>query len=168
MNKIINPVLKGFNPDPCIIRVDDDYFIAVSTKVYFHPESFQHLAGLICYYDEKNFYYLKISYDEDIGKCLNVIQMDKGKYSEPVNSYIRLEPDKEIYLKASFNYSVLNFYWGYDENEWNKIEINFDATILSDEYCDGFTGAFTGMCVHDLTAGGKWADFGFFEYKEII
>jgi len=168
MNKIINPVLKGFNPDPCIIRVDDDYFIAVSTKVYFHPESFQHLAGLICYYDEKNFYYLKISYDEDIGKCINVIRMDKGKYSEPANSYIRLEPDKEIYLKASFNYNVLSFYWGYDENEWNKIEINFDATILSDEYCDGFTGAFAGMCVHDLTAVGKWADFCFFEYKEII
>ncbi|UUX35369.1 glycoside hydrolase family 43 protein [Fundicoccus culcitae] len=28
---IKNPILKGFNPDPSILRVDDDYYIAVST-----------------------------------------------------------------------------------------------------------------------------------------
>ena len=28
---IQNPVLKGFNPDPCILRVEDIYYIAVSS-----------------------------------------------------------------------------------------------------------------------------------------
>jgi len=28
---IENPVLRGFNPDPCILRVGDDYYIATST-----------------------------------------------------------------------------------------------------------------------------------------
>lgn len=30
-NTIKNPILTGFNPDPSILRVEDDYYIAVST-----------------------------------------------------------------------------------------------------------------------------------------
>jgi len=33
---IDNPILRGFNPDPSIVRVGDDYFIATST-FEFHP-----------------------------------------------------------------------------------------------------------------------------------
>lgn len=32
---IKNPILKGFNPDPCICRKGDDYFIAVSSFEWF-------------------------------------------------------------------------------------------------------------------------------------
>lgn len=28
---IHNPILPGFNPDPCICRKGDDYYVAVST-----------------------------------------------------------------------------------------------------------------------------------------
>lgn len=38
---IKNPILKGFNPDPCILRVDDMYYIAVS--------SFEWLPGIRVY-----------------------------------------------------------------------------------------------------------------------
>lgn len=38
---IKNPVLKGFNPDPCIVRVEDTYYIVVS--------SFEWLPGLRVY-----------------------------------------------------------------------------------------------------------------------
>ena len=31
---IDNPVLPGFNPDPSIVRVGDDYYIATSTMVW--------------------------------------------------------------------------------------------------------------------------------------
>ena len=31
MLTIQNPILTGFNPDPSICRVDEDYYIAVST-----------------------------------------------------------------------------------------------------------------------------------------
>lgn len=36
MAVIRNPILRGFNPDPSIVRVGDDYFIATST-FEFHP-----------------------------------------------------------------------------------------------------------------------------------
>ena len=28
---IRNPILRGFNPDPSIVRVGDDYYVATST-----------------------------------------------------------------------------------------------------------------------------------------
>lgn len=34
-NKIKNPILPGFNPDPCICRKGDDYYLAVSTFEWF-------------------------------------------------------------------------------------------------------------------------------------
>lgn len=36
MGVVRNPILRGFNPDPSIVRVGDDYFIATST-FEFHP-----------------------------------------------------------------------------------------------------------------------------------
>lgn len=35
MRYITNPILRGFNPDPSILRVGDDYFIATSTFEWF-------------------------------------------------------------------------------------------------------------------------------------
>lgn len=35
MSKIENPILRGFNPDPSIVRVDDAYYIATSTFEWF-------------------------------------------------------------------------------------------------------------------------------------
>ena len=32
---IQNPIFKGFNPDPCICRKDDDYYVAVSSFEWF-------------------------------------------------------------------------------------------------------------------------------------
>lgn len=32
---IVNPILPGFNPDPCICRKGDDYYMAVSTFEWF-------------------------------------------------------------------------------------------------------------------------------------
>lgn len=32
---ILNPILPGFNPDPCICRKGDDYYLAVSTFEWF-------------------------------------------------------------------------------------------------------------------------------------
>ncbi|MFK4760090.1 family 43 glycosylhydrolase [Microbacterium sp. ZW T5_45] len=35
-SRLLNPVIRGFNPDPSILRVGDDYYIATSTFEY-HP-----------------------------------------------------------------------------------------------------------------------------------
>ncbi len=46
MNTIQNPILRGFNPDPSIIRVGDDYYIATSTFEWFPGVQIHHSKDL--------------------------------------------------------------------------------------------------------------------------
>ena len=39
---IRNPILPGFNPDPSILRVGDDYYIATSTFEWFPGVQIHH------------------------------------------------------------------------------------------------------------------------------
>lgn len=43
---IINPILSGFNPDPSILRVADDYYIATSTFEWFPGVQIHHSKDL--------------------------------------------------------------------------------------------------------------------------
>ncbi len=47
MKYINNPIIKGFNPDPSIIRVKDDYYIATSTFEWFPGVQIHHSKDLI-------------------------------------------------------------------------------------------------------------------------
>ncbi|MCP4098952.1 MAG: glycoside hydrolase family 43 protein, partial [Planctomycetaceae bacterium] len=44
---IKNPILRGFNPDPSICRVGDDYFIATSTFEWFPGVQIHHSRDLV-------------------------------------------------------------------------------------------------------------------------
>jgi xylan 1,4-beta-xylosidase len=45
--EIQNPILKGFNPDPSILRVGDDYYIATSTFEWFPGVQIHHSRDLV-------------------------------------------------------------------------------------------------------------------------
>ena len=45
--KILNPILPGFNPDPSIVRVGDDYYIATSTFEWFPGVQIHHSRDLV-------------------------------------------------------------------------------------------------------------------------
>jgi len=44
---IVNPILRGFNPDPSIVRVGDDYYIATSTFEWFPGVQIHHSRDLV-------------------------------------------------------------------------------------------------------------------------
>ena len=46
MSYILNPILRGFNPDPSICRVGDDYYIATSTFEWFPGVQIHHSRDL--------------------------------------------------------------------------------------------------------------------------
>ncbi|MCI4589502.1 glycoside hydrolase family 43 protein [Sphingobium sp. BYY-5] len=46
MNIISNPILRGFNPDPSIVRVDDDFYIATSTFEWYPGVQIHHSRDL--------------------------------------------------------------------------------------------------------------------------
>jgi xylan 1,4-beta-xylosidase len=45
--EIHNPILRGFNPDPSILRVGDDYYIATSTFEWFPGVQLHHSRDLV-------------------------------------------------------------------------------------------------------------------------
>ncbi len=47
MAEIRNPILPGFNPDPSILRVGDDYYIATSTFEWFPGVQIHHSRDLV-------------------------------------------------------------------------------------------------------------------------
>ena len=46
-NMIKNPILRGFNPDPSICRVGDDYYIATSTFEWYPGVQIHHSRDLV-------------------------------------------------------------------------------------------------------------------------
>ena len=44
---IRNPILRGFNPDPSIVRVGDDYYVATSTFEWFPGVQIHHSRDLV-------------------------------------------------------------------------------------------------------------------------
>ncbi len=47
MNKIHNPILRGFHPDPSIVRVGEDYYIATSTFEWWPGVRLHHSKDLV-------------------------------------------------------------------------------------------------------------------------
>ena len=79
---------------------------------------------------------------------------------------------KRVYLRVEVDFERLFFAFkveGVDE-DWNWIQMQFDASILSDEASaigqPNFTGAFVGLACQDMAGTGLPADFDYFEYRE--
>ena len=47
MATIHNPILRGFNPDPSILRVGEDYYIGTSTFEWFPGVQIHHSRDLV-------------------------------------------------------------------------------------------------------------------------
>ncbi|QCT01079.1 Xylan 1,4-beta-xylosidase [Paenibacillus algicola] len=147
----------------------------VETRLQFEPKSFQQMAGLIAYYNTKNYYYVHVTREEAAGKCLHLISVVQGQYDE-LTEPMPLHGTEPVYLKVCFHYDVLQFYASVDGSHWSSIGPALDVGCLSDEaattfqngvFTDwGFTGTFVGVCAQDLSGQRLHADFDYFSLKE--
>lgn len=167
--------LSSFHYQSLIARRVQSFQIEASTCVEFEPMTYQQMAGLVCYYNTAHFHYLHIIGELGTNrKFLNIVSFDNCKPTE-LENYIEITNLKRIYLKVSFNHSDIQFYFATAENEWQKIGGILDGSILSDDYVSesshryrpAFTGAFVGLCCQDLSGKQLYADFDWFEYKEL-
>lgn len=146
------------------------------TAAEFEPNSYQQMAGLIYYYNSQNYYYLRIGYDESVGTNLAILSNDHGVYNEHTDTHIPIPAGARVYLRLTLHDTELQFYYSLDGSDWKTIGPTLDASKISDEYAThlvdgyftdwGFTGAFIGLCAHDLSGGRKAADFNYFRYVE--
>lgn len=159
-----------------VARRQQAFSITAETVVEFDPETYQQMAGLVYYYNSKNYYYLWISHDEDLGKCLGIMSSDRGKYDEPLENPVSIEGWDQIFLKAEIQFEELQFYFSSAGENWTAIGPVLDASKISDDNVElkmegilldqGFTGAFIGICAQDLSGQRKHADFDYFTYRE--
>ena len=147
-----------------IARRMTEYHMKASACMEFEPEVFKQMAGLIFLYDTDNYLYLHVSHDEEIGKCITLLKAENKKY-EYLTEYLPVKEHTAVYLRLLIEENEVQFYYGYAEDELQKIGPRVNAGFLSDEACDEgwFTGAMIGICCQDLTGFGRYADFDYFE-----
>ena len=139
----------------------------VETCLEFSPENFMQSAGLICYYDTRTHFYLRVTNDEARGRVLGITLTDDGNYDELAGSQIIVNDWKQIFLRAEIDFQKLQFSASPDGKNWRSIGPVLDASKLSDDYGAGlhFTGAMVGLCAQDVGGGKLKADFDYFDYR---
>ncbi len=135
------------------------------TSVQYNPENYRQMAGLMCFYDTRDFIYLKVSRDEEIGKYIGIThQMGIEKNTE-LNEKIPVDDEIVLYLRADFNYDSVYFSYAVEMDKWIRIGPVFDFAQLSDENNKyGFTGAMVGLGVYDMMYEKTWAYFDYLTY----
>ncbi len=125
------------------------------------------MAGLVAYYNNYLFHYLYVSFDEEHGRCLQIHSCDDGTSSFPLGNNLVPIPEGEVYLRAIFDDSNLQFSWSLDGSSFHDVGDALDASILSDDHGNhwGFTGTFVGLACQDLTGNRSVADFSFLEIE---
>ncbi|MBB3155920.1 xylan 1,4-beta-xylosidase [Paenibacillus endophyticus] len=152
-----------------IARRQQAFNCEIETMIQFEPEHFQQMAGLILYYNTSDYVYLRMTYHEQLGKCLGIVQSVEGVYDECLTSDIPLQANTEYRLKAVIRRGMVQFYYAALDKEWQPVGEAISIVHLSDEFGSyiRFTGTFLGMCAQDLSGMRKHADFDYFIYKEL-
>ena len=136
-----------------------------TTRLEFAPETYQQMAGLVCFYDNRNYRFLCVTTDRKHGRSIAVLSLDRGRMTltEPTS----LDAGAACHLRVRFEEKVFTFYHSTDGKQWRQVGPELDAGKLSDEYCKGFTGTLIGLAVQDATGRHIHADFDFFDYREV-
>lgn len=141
------------------------FVCTAETGLEFAPAHYNQSAGLICWYNTRIYYYLRVSHDENLGKVLGITLTDNGVYEELSESRIVINDWERIRLRAEINRENLQFFAASDAANWQPIGTSLDMTKISDDYGNNlhFTGAFVGICAQDLNGTRLNADFDYFE-----
>jgi len=134
---IENPILKGFNPDPSILRVNDDYYIATSTFEWFPGIQIHHSKDL------KHWCLLTHALTKKSQLDLTGIAPSKGVWA-PCITYN--EQEKLFYLTFSMVKHIANNFFDVDNYMVNSRDImgpwseliylnssGFDPSIFHDD-----------------------------------
>lgn len=163
--------LNSHHTQALIARRQQSFFYTAETGVDFQPDTFQQMAGLICMYDNRNFYYIYITWEENKGRCIDIISSKDAVTEFLLDEKLSIPDEGMYYLRAQVFYDKLEFYHSPNGKDWKQLGPIYDYSTLSDEFeafggDAHFTGSFVGICCQDLSGRKKVADFDYFEYKE--
>lgn len=148
------------------------YFDAV-TKVRFNPFSYQQMAGLTNYYNDKHWSFVFVTWNEINGVVIEVAENNRGKYTSYLKDQAVKIPEgtESVWFKTKVRKQTYSYAYSFDGETWYDLPVVLDAAVLSDDYVlqtNGgfFTGAFVGLAAVDYSGYDTKAIFEFFDYKE--
>ena len=150
-----------------IARRVRDFKFTAETCLEFSPTSYTQMAGLICHYDTRQHFYLRVTHDERLGKILGVVLTDDGVYDELAESQLAVNDWERVFLRATVDGERLQFSASPDGKAWQNVGPVLDFSKLSDDYGSTlrFTGAMVGVCAQDVGGTNAVADFDYFDYQ---
>jgi len=152
-----------------IARRVQHFKFTAETCLEFSPTHYTQMAGLICYYDTRQHFYLRVTHDEQLGKVVGIVQTDDGVYDELADGQIAINDWKQVFLRAAVDGERLQFSVSPDGKAWQDIGPVLDFSKLSDDYGSTlrFTGSFVGVCAQDVGGTNAIADFDYFSYQPV-
>jgi xylan 1,4-beta-xylosidase len=136
-----------------------------TTTVEFSPEHFSHAAGLTVFYDDANWFYLRVYLSESLGcPALGILEAEGGQRREHVLSRVPL-PGGPVVLCADVDAGAVQFSWCRPGATPTPIGPLLDCSRLADEVVRGFTGTMVGITCQDAFRRTAWADFDHFRLE---
>lgn len=150
----------------------------VACSVEFDPIDFRQSAGLVAYYDNMNYRYLRITREQEGGDTLLMLtSLVNGTREERPCAILPKDRSagSRLYLRLTVRDRELRFFYTLDASaerdlssaEWIPAGPVLDTSELSDEFCKygEFTGTFVGVACVDARSRSAFADFDWLEYQ---
>ncbi|WP_424321309.1 glycoside hydrolase family 43 protein [Lacticaseibacillus chiayiensis] len=152
-----------------VVRSWQAFSFETTATLSFEPQSFRHQAGLVLYYNTKNWLFLYVSHDEITDRRILNLQMAKqGHITEPSNGLYAYLPDNgDVQLRFVVATGVAHAYYQVKADGFQSFGRHIDVSFLSDEGVGGwgFTGAMIGLTAIDTDRKDTTATFSHFEMK---
>ncbi|MEM9930345.1 MAG: family 43 glycosylhydrolase, partial [Bacteroidota bacterium] len=167
--------LSSLHQQSLVARRLQAFATVTSVSLDFQPQHFQHLAGLVAYYNTYHWLYCYCTGDDAGGRLLQVLVCDKYQITEQLLEPVPLPEEGTLHLRAVWRGAHLQFsYRAAEAENWILVGPELDASILSDDYVQdannryrpAFTGAFIGVCCQDLRGTSYSAQFFNWSYQE--
>ncbi|MEO5712370.1 MAG: glycoside hydrolase family 43 protein [Luteolibacter sp.] len=158
--------LHSFFEQSLVAKRLECFDVIAETCMDFEPQHFTQSAGLICHYNTRMHYYLRVTFDESEGKVLGIVLTDNGNYDE-LDGQLTISDWSRVFLRGEIHRERLQFSASTDGVAWRNVGPVLDASKLSDDYAQGFTGAMIGICAQDLSGNRRHADFDYFSLQPL-
>lgn len=159
-------VLDSFDRVSVLTRKLTSVYMVLTTRMEFTPKVHQHTAGIVLYYDNLNYLYLRKYYSDTLKQsALSIVHAEKGTVKELTQTRTPVT-EGAINLRLVIDGKETYFEWSC-EGDWRRIGGKFDTTRFSDEFCGEFTGTMAGIVCTDGVFRKNYADFDYFELIDL-
>ncbi|MDU5452991.1 MAG: glycoside hydrolase family 43 protein [Pseudescherichia vulneris] len=150
------------------------FYFDAQVKVKFNPFTYQQMAGLTNYYNDRHWSFVFITWNEINGSVIEIAEKNRGKYTSHLkDKAIKIPEDTEyVWFRTKVRKETYTYEYSLDGTSFTEIPVTLDAAILSDDYVlqsygGFFTGAFVGLAVVDYSGYAAKAEFYHFDYHEL-